>query len=851
MRKSALILALVAVCAPACRKTAPTTTPPATEQTSEATATEVRAPKRTILFIGDGMGVGQLSAAAYMGGGPLRMMQMPHMAWTTTHEYEFLTTESASSASALSTGHKAHYEGISVAPGTTEEQEADPAQHTETLLELAAAADLGTGLIATSRIMHATPAAFEAHRYHRHQYEGIASDLVDSELHVMMGAGYEAMKFGENDYWAKLKEKGWHTATTPEELAARPEGTRVAALFHPQNMPFVLADEPRAMSLAEMVERTMAILDADHPDGWVLVVEGSFPDWCAHSLDMVCAAHESADLDRAVAKALDYAEDREDTLVVATADHETGGLTVLDPDRSEQFSKILGGDEAAAKLAELPNAEEPSPPPFQHMEVGEWGMTKLADRRATLVAGHFSMASRARWQRDDRFYAAHSPEMVAVFAAGPGAEVVTDARDNADVGKALRDLVARGARGESLSIASTKSARPKNVVLLIGDGMGASAVTAAHYFLGGATMVELPVHGMVATHAVDGVVNDSPGSGTALSSGIRTGKAFLGLQVDGESTKPVVTALEVAESKGRSTGIITTTSVTHATPAAFYAHRDSRDEQAGIVDDLVTLRQRVPGSDGIELLWGGGRADIDTAARTKLAEQGYDITETFPVTGDGPSIALLAETALAKARFRRDDGQPGTPTLAEMTAAALERMAGDEDGFLLVVEGGQIDWYQHELARDTAVLEEMRDFDEAVAIADRFAAERGDTLVIVTADHSHSMSLLDNHYAFESGRCSVAKQCGGEFEFIGIEVKTDRIPNAEGFANVALQGNYAPPMMHLQYPWPVQEAAFRVDVSAPHSANFVPVFARGPWSARLGGFVDQPEIGQLLLEWAR
>ena len=884
--RTALFFAIILASASCSRTRVPAPAPveaPAAVTTAPQLV-ESQAPRRIILFIGDGMGVGALTAATYSKGAPLAMFTMPHLAWMTTHEYEFLTTESASSATAIATGMKTHYEAVSVVPGTTKAQEENPETHLQTLHELASSLGLGAGLVATSSIIHATPAAFAAHRNHRRDYPGLAEDFAASDLDVLFGAGWKRLENeGGTDYLAAMKDGGWFVAKSPEELAARPPGTtRVAALFHPKDMPFVIDAEPRAMKLSDMVTQAVGLLDEGHPDGWMLMVEGSFVDWCGHNLDVACAAAETLDLDEAVATGLEYARGRSDTLVVVTADHETAGVSVIDPDYAARYAKVLGGAEAATALAAFPPLDgkpRPSPPPFQHIPIGSstfelaaepigstardgqprgtrdvWGMTELEDARATLVVGHLSMASRALWTKPDRFYGAHTPTMVPIFAEGAGARQVTAVRDNADLGKALRELISRGAADEVVTHPTPPDTRPRNVILFIGDGMGIPSVTGAYYHSGGLSMVDLPHQGIVATHAVDGLVNDSAASATAIATGERTRRGALGSAPHNGALAPLETVLERAERKGRRTGLVTTTSVTHATPAAFYAHRDKRGDTGGIVSDLVALTERVEGSDGIDVLLGGGASDFEEPARAALREQGYAVATSWPLpteaVGAKKLLGLFAKDALPPATFRNNDDDPATPTLAELTNVALQRL-DNPDGFFLMVEGGQIDWRLHEGRRDASVLDEVADFDAAIAAALDFAAQRNDTLIVVTADHDHTMTLLDNHYGFVSGRCGAAASCGGTFEMIAIALAVDGIRNGAGLGRTDLQGDSAPPRLHLQYAWPVQEARLRVEISAGHSANLVPLFAYGPWGGRFEGFLDQPQIGDLLMQWAK
>jgi alkaline phosphatase len=654
-----------------------------------------------------------------------------------------------------------------------------------------------------------------------------------------------------------------------------PAAERVIALLHERDYPFLSKNEPRAMSLPDMVSRAIQILERGQPKGWVLVVEGSFVDWCAHNLDGACAAAETLDLDAAVIRAREFAATRDDTLVVATADHETAGMSVIDPYYSDRFSKLLGGEAVAARTVARPSIGEltfDSPPPFQHFAIGSgrfelhsealpgrtdlFGMNEAVDGRATVVSGHFSTASRPLFKQTKRFYAAHSPTMVTIHAEGPGADLVTQVRDNARLGRAIRELVVAGATRKPIAAPQPDNRRPKNVVLMIGDGMGLPAITAAHYTTPGVSFVELPSTALLSTHAVDYLVNDSAATATALATGERTRKRVVGKVVRDGALQPADTVLLMAERAGLATGIVTTTPVTHATPAAFYAHQDTRYEKAGIAADLVSMPQRAGAP---EVVIGGGAAQF---ADGILEGAGYEVFRSWPppeLPPDASLVGLLADDGLAPAATRLRDDDPATPTLADLTRFALNRLQSSDAGFFLLVEGGQIDWRLHEGVRDMSVVDEVVDFDRAAAEVTAWARDRGDTLVIVTADHDHTLTLFDNHYAFESGRCGVATQCGGPMELLGLKIDAGHVPHSGDLRHPGgrLRGDWAAPELYLQYAWPVQAAQMRglqrkpgKPLRAPHSANFVPLFATGPWSDRLRTMRDQPEVGVLLKEWA-
>lgn len=853
---------------------------------SSATPDQVQsAPKRIILFIGDGMGVGAVTAATYAHGKPLNMLSMPYVGLATTHEYEFITTDSAASATALATGHKTHFEGVSVQPGTPQADEEKIERHLKSVAQIAQEAGLRTGVVATTRITHATPAAFGAHRNHRQDYESIAIDMSKSGIDVMLGAGsknFDARK-DEADLFIAMQEQGYVVARSAEEVASAQQSgaTKLIGLMHPSDMPPVLSGE-RAMSLAEMTRAAIETLDRDNDNGFFLMVEGSMIDWGGHDTNGVTVVAETLDMDEAVGVALDYARRRHDTLVVVTADHETGGMNVLDPAYVKIYIDALGGQEKVDKSVALPVGENgvrpESPSTAQHIALGvksvgdvreisekesadqkySFGPQELSDRRFTTDFGHLSIASRPYWKSASRFSASHTAAMVPIFAQGPLAASVASVRDNADLGQRLIEivsgngaLIAADTRGASKSKEDTT--RPKNVILLIGDGFGVDALTAAYYVNGSMEMLSMPVRGLVSTHGTDRVVNDSAATATALASGHRTRAGAVGMApLDGRLAS-VESVLEIAEARGLRTGFITTTPVTHATPAAFYAHATDRVQDQLIASQLIDFRDRIEGSDGIDFMAGGGAKAFGTNGITELKARGVSVETRWNDVVEStqqPVLRLLANGSLPPASERRGENS-AVPSLARMTRTAIDVLDKDQGGFFLMVEGGQIDWALHGLDRSQKLIDEIVDFDDAVQAALEFARRDGNTLVVVTADHDHTLSVTDNHYMFSKGRCGAAKQCGGPFDVPMLPVALDKIHRNEGLSDKDLQGDYAPPTIFLQYSWAVTAANQVKRIPGAHSANFVPLFAEGPGAGLFGGFQDQPEIGRLLVEWAR
>lgn len=155
------------------------------------------------------------------------------------------------------------------------------------------------------------------------------------------------------------------------------------------------------------------------------------------------------------------------------------------------------------------------------------------------------------------------------------------------------------------------------------------------------------------------------------------------------------------------------------------------------------------------------------------------------------------------------------------------------------------------MARDQKLVDEVVDFDGAVDEAYKFAKRDGNTLLVVTADHDHTTSVIDDHYQFDGCSCAAAVECGGDFELTKIKAAVDKVGHNEGLSDTALQGKYSPLEISIQYAWLVQEGAARAGRPGSHSANFVPLFAYGPRSDAFRGFSDLPDVGAQLKEALR
>lgn len=275
---------------------------------------------------------------------------------------------------------------------------------------------------------------------------------------------------------------------------------------------------------------------------------------------------------------------------------------------------------------------------------------------------------------------------------------------------------------------------PKNIILMIGDGMGFGQVTLARLSLDESSaplsMDSMRYTAFVKTHSADATVTDSAAAASACATGFKTNNGMISTLPDGT---PADTILEIAKILGKSTGLVTTTAITHATPAAFGAHVKSRKSEADIAGQLLANR--------IDVLLGGGRMFFVPKSqeqskredeRDLLAEAksfGYAVVDSR----DG-MLSVKGTKLLGLFEMGALSISSAQPSLAEMTARGIEILSKDDEGFFLMVEGGQIDWACHR-SDGPGTVKQMFDFDAAIGKALDFARKHADTLVVVTGDH--------------------------------------------------------------------------------------------------------------------
>ncbi|MFO7853169.1 MAG: alkaline phosphatase [Bacteroidota bacterium] len=278
--------------------------------------------------------------------------------------------------------------------------------------------------------------------------------------------------------------------------------------------------------------------------------------------------------------------------------------------------------------------------------------------------------------------------------------------------------------------------RVKKIILMIGDGMGITQVSAAMAVSEDHLHMTTTRHiGFIKTQSYDDYTTDSAASGTAMATGTKTRNGMIGM--DPDSNRVANISELIRDQKNMSYGVVSTSAVTHATPASFVAHIASRADYESIALEFVRNQP--------DVFIGGGKSDFadrtDKRNLIKLLENdGYEVAYTMDELNQASAdkvAGLLADDHMPRFSGGRDY------MLSEATRKAIQLLDRNKNGFFLMVEGSQIDWAGH--ANDALYLvEETLDFDIAVGVALRFAARDRNTLVIVTADHEcGGMALPD------------------------------------------------------------------------------------------------------------
>lgn len=286
----------------------------------------------------------------------------------------------------------------------------------------------------------------------------------------------------------------------------------------------------------------------------------------------------------------------------------------------------------------------------------------------------------------------------------------------------------------------TNVTTPKNIIMVISDGMGPAYTTAYRLYKDdpNTPMVELTaldpfLVGTTRTYpaSVSGYITDSAASATALAAGIKTYNGAIGLDVD---KTPLESVLQRAKKVGKKTGVAVTSQIVHATPAAYVAHNESRNNYNEIADSF--LDDRINNKNVVDVMLGGGwsyfiRDDRNLVNEFKALGYQYadSYTDLLALPKGKPTLGLFADKGLSKAL---DDTNPHR--LSVLTESAISQLE-NVNGYFLLVEASQVDWAGH--ANDIAsAMGEMEDLEQTIKLLKNYVDMHPDTLVVLTADHS-------------------------------------------------------------------------------------------------------------------
>ena len=440
-------------------------------------------------------------------------------------------------------------------------------------------------------------------------------------------------------------------------------------------------------------------------------------------------------------------------------------------------------------------------------------------------------------------------------------------------------------------VPNTKPA--KNIILFVGDGMGITTVTAARIYQGQKAKRDgvsnklvfesLPYSAFSRTYSHDSQVTDSAPSASAMTTGIKSRNGTLG--VDSTVAEKdcaaglkhqVTTIAELAERAGMATGAVTTTRVTHATPAAIYAHSAGRDwesdadlppdaAKAGCID-IARQMVEMKAGDGLDVVMGGGRdrffpatlTDPEYPEKKGTRKDNRNLVEAWLSRYSGNStfvwnrqgflalqpekaghVLALFEPSHMQFEADRSKDKAGEPSLAAMTIKAIEILQRNRNGFFLMVEGGRID-HAHHAGNAARALEDTVAFDDAVkaAIASTDAKE---TLVVVTADHSHVLSM-SGYPSRNNSILGIVDGPNGQ-----PEKATDSKPYTTlSYANGPGATPNGKPRDDLSDK-DTKAIDFKQQSLVPmdyetHGGEDVPIYSSGPWAHLFHGTVDQQYI---------
>ncbi|MGY0580756.1 MAG: alkaline phosphatase [Paraglaciecola chathamensis] len=398
---------------------------------------------------------------------------------------------------------------------------------------------------------------------------------------------------------------------------------------------------------------------------------------------------------------------------------------------------------------------------------------------------------------------------------------------------------------------------PKNVIMVVGDGMGPAYTTAYRYFADDKntldveqTVFDRMLVGMASTYParISGYVTDSAAGATALATGVKSYNGAIAVNVD---KKPVSTVLEWAKEHGMKTGVAVTSQINHATPASYSAHNESRKNYDQIADSYFD--EKINDHFVLDVMLGGGwdyfiRDDRNLVAEFKKAGYQYvdNIAHLKTANSKQPLLGLFAEQGLNWAL-----DMPPKQRLKTLTQAAVEHLENDQ-GFFLLVEASQIDWAGH--SNDVgAAMSEMQDLAQTMTWLEQYVDAHPDTLLVLTADHSTGgftigankiyrwePQWLDNlqasPYAIAKQLMSAEKKSTLAAELLGFSLNEEEKSKIEAIdtqdEEIAYQTVKTLLDVRTNTGW----------TTGGHTGVDVPVFAKGPGSEMFRGMLNNTQV---------
>jgi len=414
------------------------------------------------------------------------------------------------------------------------------------------------------------------------------------------------------------------------------------------------------------------------------------------------------------------------------------------------------------------------------------------------------------------------------------------------------------------STIETDSTAPKNIIVMIGDGMGPSYTSAYRYYQDDKstdkverTVFDRLLVGMVSTspHPIDGYLTDSAASATALATGVKTYNKAIAIDIN---KKPLETLFEKARKAGKATGLVVTAPINHATPAAFMVHNDSRYNKDDIAD--AYFDERINGQFKADVMLGGGLKYFERDDRnlvTEFKEAGYQfidsMTKFSSLNYSNPKVlGLFSDSGLGP---RLDDKVPDR--LQRQTEAAVRLLAHQEAGFVLLIEGSQIDWAGHDNNVADAMAE-MDDFAKTLKWVEQYVKAHPDTLLVATADHNTGGMTLSSGEVFDwqpqwlknikMSPYKMAKQIiNGTLKLQNISSKLGFELSDNEFSSLDSARKLGTNDLFEAIKVLIDQKTNTGWTTVGHTAVDVQVFAAGKQSKMFYGSQDNTDIGQKLL----